>query len=81
MASSSKSGKAMACTHGWFLKRCRTDWVLKQALLVDLFEAVERSVTDTVLMRSVERFDRRLVEEVSKLRTEMLQGDAARELS
>jgi hypothetical protein len=43
--------------------------------LIDLLEKAERTVTqtatETVLTRSVERFERRLVEEISTLRVEM----------
>jgi SpoVK/Ycf46/Vps4 family AAA+-type ATPase len=47
------------------------------AELVDLFGRAEKDMTDTIVMRAIERFDRRLAEEISKLRIEMLQGDAA----
>jgi DNA invertase Pin-like site-specific DNA recombinase len=45
--------------------------------LVELLEKEERDMTETVLMRSVDRFERRLAEEISSLRLVMLQGDAA----
>jgi hypothetical protein len=45
--------------------------------LVDLIGIVERDMTEAVIVRSVERFERRLVEEVSQLRVEMREGDAA----
>jgi hypothetical protein len=45
--------------------------------LVDLLDAVEERCVNTVIERSVERFERRLTEEVSGLRVEMVQGQAA----
>ena len=39
--------------------------------LVGLFDAAERTMTDVVMERCAERFDRRLVDETSKLRVEM----------
>ena len=47
------------------------------AALGDLFKLEVRDMTEAVLMRTTDRFERRLVEEVSKLRVEMLQGNAA----
>lgn len=45
--------------------------------LAHLLEQTERNVTDTVLMRSIDRFECRLIEETSKLRVDMLRGEAA----
>jgi len=45
--------------------------------LLDLFDRAERDMTETILARSIDRFERRLIEEISKLRVDMLQGDAA----
>jgi hypothetical protein len=61
-----------------FLRPCPSDSASKRtAELVDLFGRAEKDMTDTIVMRAIERFDRRLAEEISKLRIEMLQGDAA----
>ena len=47
------------------------------AELADLFQQEARDMTEAVLMRTTNRLERRLVEETSKLRVEMLQGHAA----
>jgi hypothetical protein len=41
------------------------------AELTGLFEKAEQDMTDAILTRSVDRFERRLVEEISKVRVEM----------
>jgi hypothetical protein len=45
--------------------------------LLDLFETVRREWREDVIEVCATRFERRLVEEVSQLRVEMVQGDAA----
>ena len=45
--------------------------------LVGLFDAAEERCVNTVVERSIERFERRLTEEISGLRLEMVQGHAA----
>jgi hypothetical protein len=45
--------------------------------LLTLFDSTEETCVDTVVTRAVDRFERRLTEEVGTLRVEMLQGDAA----
>ena len=45
--------------------------------LLDVLEAARREWKGEVIEVSAERFERRLVEEVSKLRLEIVQGDAA----
>lgn len=45
--------------------------------LVELIDTSERNCMNAVLTRSVERFERRLSEETSKIRIEMAQGHAA----
>lgn len=44
--------------------------------LVDMFDAAEEHCVTTVVEQSVERFERRLTEQVSGLRVEMVQGHA-----
>lgn len=47
------------------------------AALVELFDANRRACADEVMMQCAERFERRLIEETSKLRIEMHAGFAA----
>lgn len=47
------------------------------AALVEMFGARTRACTDEVMTQSAERFERRLVEEASKLRVEMAQLGAS----
>jgi len=44
--------------------------------LVDLIDRSERQCVETMLTQSVERFERRLGEEVSSLRVDVIQGHA-----
>lgn len=45
--------------------------------LVELLDGSEDSCVEHVMTQSAERFERRLVEEISKLRIEMVQGMTA----
>ena len=45
--------------------------------LIELFAVAERECVEQVMARSVERFERRLTEEISLLRIEMVRGDSA----
>jgi len=47
------------------------------AALAEMFEANNRACADAVMTQSAERFERRLVEETSKLRVEMAQMGAS----
>lgn len=45
--------------------------------LVKLFDIAGQECVETVTTRSIDRFERRLVEEISRLRVEIVHGDAA----